>query len=96
MTDLIWNSATSLARAIREKEVSSEEAVRAHLDRIAEVNPRLNAVVQLAADRAIVEARQADAALASDDLQGPLHGVPITLKDSIDTEGIVTTESMVG
>ncbi len=91
MTNLIWTSATSLARAIRDRDVSSEEVVRAHLDRIEEVNPKLNAVVQLAAERALSEAQAADAALAHGDLKGPLHGVPITLKDSIDTEGIVTT-----
>ena len=96
MNDLIWFSATALARAIREKELSSEEVVRAHLDRIEEVNPKLNAVVQLAADRALAEAQSADDALARGRLQGPLHGVPITLKDSIDTEGIITTGGTLG
>ena len=96
MNDLIWFSATALARAIREKELSSEEVVRAHLDRIEEVNPKLNAVVQLAADRALAEAQTADDALARGDLKGPLHGVPITLKDSIDTEGIITTGGTLG
>ena len=75
MTDLIWTSATSLARAIRKKEVSAEEVVRAHLKRIEEVNPKLNAVVQLVADRALAEAQAADTALVSGDLRGQLHGV---------------------
>ena len=59
--------------------------------RIGEVNDRLNAVVQQTGERATSEAKHADAALARGDILGPLHGVPITLKDSIDTEGVVTT-----
>ena len=96
MTDLIYSSATTIARAIRDKEVSAVEVVQAHLDRIAEVNPSLNAVVQLCADRALDEAREADAALARGDATGPLHGVPMTLKDSLDTEGVVTTGGTTG
>ncbi|MDF3042222.1 MAG: amidase, partial [Thermomicrobiales bacterium] len=63
MDELVRTSATRLAAAIRAKRVSSEEVVAAHLRRIDQVNPGLNAVVQLAADRALAEARQADAAL---------------------------------
>ncbi len=96
MTDIIYSSATSIAQSIRDKQVSSAEVIQAHLDRIAEVNPKLNAVVQLCADRALDEAREADAALAHGDATGPLHGVPMTLKDSLDTEGIVTTGGTTG
>ena len=81
MSDLLNVSATTLATRIRNKEVSSEEVVNAHLQRIEAVNPKLNAVVQLAAERAQTEARQADAALARGEIKGPLHGVPITVKD---------------
>lgn len=91
MDDLIYASLTSITAAIRAREVSSAEVVDAHLARIAEVNPSLNAVVQLCAERARAEAAAADAALARGDELGPLHGAPITLKDSHDTEGVVTT-----
>ncbi|MGH9902719.1 MAG: amidase, partial [Pyrinomonadaceae bacterium] len=62
----------------------------AHLRRIEEVNPRLNAVVTLAPD-VIERAREAEAALMRGDVAGPLHGVPLTVKDTIDTEGLRTT-----
>lgn len=90
MDEIIYSSATELARAIREREVSSEGVVEAHLARIAEVNPKLNAVVQLTADSARARAREADAALASGDVWGPLHGVPVTIKDAFETEGVVS------
>ena len=96
MTDIIYSSAKSIAGAIREKEVSAVEVVQAHLDRIGEVNDRLNAVVQFCAERALGEAREADAALARGESKGPLHGVPMTLKDSLDTEGVVTTGGTTG
>ena len=96
MDEIIYSSAKSIAQAIRDKKVSASEAVEAHLSRIAEVNPALNAVVQLAADRARAEAKAADDALARGDDVGPLHGVPFTLKDSIDTEGIITTGGTMG
>ena len=80
-----------MARNIRDKKVSAVEVVEAHLRRIEEVNPRLNAVVQSAADRARAEARESDEALAKGEVKGPLHGVPMTIKDSLDTQGIITT-----
>ncbi len=61
------------------------------IDRIEEVNPRLNAVVQLASEQALADALEADRALARGELRGPLHGVPFTLKDAIETQGIVST-----
>ena len=70
MDDLIYASATELARNIRDKKVSALEVVDAHLRRIEEVNPRLNAVVQLAADRARAEARESDEALARGEVKG--------------------------
>src|SRR5207248_5798822 len=93
---LIYLSASTLARRIREMKVSAQEAVTAYLARIAEVNPRLNAVVQLCAGRAQREARQADAMLAKGQTKGPLHAVPITIKDSWDTAGIVSTGGTLG
>lgn len=88
---LYFSSVVGLASAIREKAISSEEAVRACLDRIEDVNEKLNAVVQVVADDALARAREADAALARGESRGPLHGVPMTIKDSLDTQGVVTT-----
>ena len=65
MDEINYASAKTIAQAIRDKEVSAVEVVEAHLQRIDEVNPKLNAVVHLAADRALSEAREADAATAS-------------------------------
>ncbi len=91
----IFQSATALAAAIRDRHVSSVEVVEACLRRIAEVNPRLNAVVALA-DDALDLARRADADLARGIVRGPLHGLPFTIKDSLDTAGLVTTAGTLG
>jgi amidase len=80
-----------MAAAIRKKEISAYELVRACLGRIEEVNPRLNAVVQVSTELALEEAREADQALARGDVVGALHGVPFTLKDAIETKGMVCT-----
>src|SRR4029079_8665816 len=84
-----------LAAMIRRRDISSVEAVEACLARIAAVNDRLNAVVAFA-DDAITRAVEADASLARGDEIGPLHGVPFTIKDSFDTEGVVSTAGTVG
>lgn len=96
VTDLLFSSAKSIAAAIGSRQVSAVEVVRAHLDRIEEVNPKLNAVVQLCAERALEEARQADGALARGESKGPLHGVPMTVKDSHDTADVVSTGGTLG
>ena len=93
--DLHFASASRLADAIRTRRVSSLEAVDACLARIDDVNPRLNAVVRLTND-ARERARDADRALAAGEVRGPLNGVPFTLKDSLDTAGVVTTAGTVG
>jgi amidase len=89
--EIISQSASQLASAIRSKRLSSKEIVEAHLERIAKVNPKLNAVVQLTADSARKEADEADAALARGEVKGPLHGVPITIKDTLETNGVICT-----
>lgn len=89
--DLIHSSAATLARLIRAREVTSGEVVAAHLERIAAVNPALNAVVQLDADAALADARAADADLARGVVSGPLHGVPFTVEDWIDVGGVICT-----
>ncbi len=94
--DLISSSVIALANAIRELRVSSEEVTRAYLSRIEEANGPLNAVVALRGDEAIADAQARDQALARSDTLGPLHGVPMTLKDSIDTAGLVTTGGTLG
>ena len=96
MTDITCASAKAIAGAIRDREMSAVEVVQAHLDRIAQVNNKLNAVVCLCTERALEEAQKADASLAHGDAVGPLHGVPMTLKDSLDTEGVVTTAGTIG
>jgi aspartyl-tRNA(Asn)/glutamyl-tRNA(Gln) amidotransferase subunit A len=88
-TDLFFQDATALAELIRTKEVSPVEVVQAHLDRIAEVNPKVNAIVTMA-DDAIRVAKAAESAVLAGDELGPLHGVPFTVKDSIDTAGVLT------
>jgi amidase len=88
---IITMSAGELAEAIKSKKLSSRAIVDAHLERIAKVNPKLNAVVQLTADAARKEADEADAALARGEIKGPLHGVPMTIKDTLETEGVICT-----
>lgn len=87
--ELTYLSTTTLARAIREKQLSAREVVEAHLRRIEIVNPKLNAVAQLIAETALREAAEADDAVARGDSLGPLHGVPFTVKDWIETAGVI-------
>ncbi len=89
-------SATTLARFIRTNLVSSVAVVDAHLARLEAVNPKLNAVVQLRAEAARQQARAADEAVSRGERLGPLHGVPITLKDSLDTADMVSTWGTTG
>ena len=87
--DLIFSDATMLAELIRTKAVSSVEVVQAHLDRIEAVNPTINAIVTIS-DGALAAAKAAEAAVLAGNEIGPLHGVPFTVKDSIDTAGVPT------
>jgi aspartyl-tRNA(Asn)/glutamyl-tRNA(Gln) amidotransferase subunit A len=87
---IYYKDATELAALIRTKQLSSREVVQTHLDRIAAVNPKVNAIVTLMADDALQSADAADKALASGIDLGPLHGVPFTIKDAIDTAGVLT------
>ena len=88
-TELIYSDATKLAELIRAREVSPVEVMKAHLDRIEAVNPNVNAIVTIAKD-ALELARKAEAAVLRGDKLGPLHGVPFTAKDSIDTAMVPT------
>ena len=87
--ELVSLSAVRLAELIRARAVSSVEVVEANLRRIEEVNPLLNAVVQLD-ERALPAASAADTALARGGSVGPLHGVPFTAKDTFETAGVIT------
>lgn len=85
--------AHKLASMIIDGEVSSVEVLEAYLDQIAEHNDDLNAIVTLDENAARQRAEQADAALARDEVWGPLHGVPVTIKDTFETQGLRTTSS---
>jgi aspartyl-tRNA(Asn)/glutamyl-tRNA(Gln) amidotransferase subunit A len=87
MTEKIFHmDATHIATLVANREISPVEVVQAHLDRIAEVNPKVNAIVTLA-DGALGAAKKAEAAVMSGAQVGPLHGVPFTAKDAIDAAG---------
>ena len=88
--EICYLDATQISASIRDKSFSSQEVAQAFLERIEEVNPIINALVEFP-DDVVQNARQADEAIARGEIWGPLHGVPFTVKDCIDTKGIVTT-----
>ena len=91
----LWRwDAVDLAAAIRTRRISSREATRAVLERLAAVNPALNAVTVLLADQALAAADRADAAVRGGDALGPLHGVPVTIKENVDQEGAATANGV--
>lgn len=81
--------ATRLAELVRNRELSPVEIVKAHLDRIEAVDPKINAIVAVA-EGALAAAKAAEDAVMAGEALGPLHGVPFTAKDSIDTAGVLT------
>lgn len=91
MTDLPFRSARQLAAAIRRKQVGSLELLDLYLERVRRYNPRINAIVVTDVERARKRARAADRALARGQVWGPLHGVPMTVKESYDVAGLPTT-----
>ena len=91
MAGLAFVSATELARMIAGKEVSPVEVVRAHLERITALDGSLRAFITLTAEEALAAAREAERAVTAGRPLGPLHGVPLGLKDLFDTAGIRTT-----
>lgn len=95
MSELWKFSASELAAMIASKQVSSRETIDAHLARIEQVNPHLNAVVRVLADEARAAADAADRAVRAGDPLGPLHGVPCTVKENIDLAGTPTTNGLV-
>ncbi|MBO3458046.1 amidase [Aetokthonos hydrillicola Thurmond2011] len=93
MNDLVFLPAHQIAKAIRDRQVSSVEVTHAYLNQIAKYNPRLNAIVTLDAENAIAQSKEADKALAQGENWGILHGVPVTIKDTLETKGLRTTSS---
>jgi aspartyl-tRNA(Asn)/glutamyl-tRNA(Gln) amidotransferase subunit A len=92
-TDLSYRSITEAAGLLKERTLSPVELTRACLDRIAAVEPRVRAYVTLLEEAAMAAAREAEVAIGRGDYRGPLHGVPVALKDIFDTKGIRTTAS---
>ncbi|WP_431214524.1 amidase [Puia sp. P3] len=86
---VFYQDATRLAELIRNREISPVEVVKAHLDRIEAVDPQVNAIVTVA-DTAMEAAKAAEAAVLRGGPLGALHGVPFTVKDSIDTANVLT------
>ena len=91
MDELSLRSATELEAAIRDRSISSRELLELYLQRVDRLNPSLNAVVTLDADRALAAAKRADDRTVAGDELGPLHGLPVTIKDAIETAGIRST-----
>ena len=91
MTEFAFESAVSLARRLRAKEISSVELLSYYFDRVDKYNGALNAVIWEIRDEAMEDAKKADAAIAAGDISGPLHGVPMTIKESYDVKGTPTT-----
>jgi len=91
VSELAYTTAIDLAKKIRQREVSSREVLDHLLERVATFDKRINSVVTIDAERARAEADAADAALARGEMRGPLHGVPMTIKDSFQTAGMRTT-----
>ena len=89
--DPTFLSATELLAELRAKTISSSELLEHYLDRIERHNPDVNAVVTLDTDRARERAAQADDARARGEDFGPLHGLAVTIKDALETEGLRTT-----
>ena len=89
--DLCFLSAVQLASMLRAKQVSAREVMQAHLAQIERVNPHVNAIVTLVAERALADATRADQELARGKPRGPLHGLPVAHKDLVETAGIRTT-----
>jgi amidase len=91
MDKLHYKSAVEIADLIRSKKASSVEVLEHFLARIERINPKLNAIIWMDAERSRKRAREADAALARGEVWGPLHGVPMTIKESYQVPGSPTT-----
>ena len=84
-------SAIELASLIKSREVSPVEATEAYLERIPQIDPKLNSYITVTADRAMADARQAELEIVDGKYRGPMHGMPTAVKDQVYTKGILTT-----
>jgi amidase len=91
MSEYAFKSAVALASAIAAKEVSSLELTDMYIDRVESLDPDINAVVVKDFERGREDARAADSAVAAGKALGPLHGVPMTIKEAYDIRGLPTT-----
>jgi amidase len=94
MTNISFKSASALAADIKAKKIGCREALEHFWSRVERFNPQINAIVVSDIDRARARARDADAAIARGEFWGPLHGVPMTVKESFDVVGMPTTWGM--
>ena len=90
-TELCWLSAAEIREGLRRRDFSCLEVVKAHLDRIATVDPKIEAYITVLDDAAVSRAKELDVDLAAGRESGILHGVPYSLKDVFQTKGIRTT-----
>ena len=89
--DIAFAPVTQLARWIESRQLSAERLTKLYLERLERFQPKLNCVITLTRDLALVQAKQADAEIAAGKYRGPLHGIPWGAKDLVDTAGIATT-----
>jgi len=89
--ELPFLTASQLSNLIETKEISPVEATEAYLDRIEEVDPKLNSYITITGEQAFESARQAEQEIAAGKHRGPLHGVPMAVKDQFNTAGVLTT-----
>jgi aspartyl-tRNA(Asn)/glutamyl-tRNA(Gln) amidotransferase subunit A len=89
--DIIWKSAVELAQGIKAGELSPVDVLDTYLDRIEEINPKINAIVTLIEENARKEAKKAEERVKEGKVLGPLHGVPVVIKDNIPVRGVRTT-----
>jgi aspartyl-tRNA(Asn)/glutamyl-tRNA(Gln) amidotransferase subunit A len=90
-SDATWLSLSEASRLVKDKKISPVELTQGCLKRIERLNPRLNAFITLTAESALAQARQAETEIQGGHWRGPLHGIPIALKDLFDTAGVPTT-----
>ena len=91
MAEIVFKTATELARLIKARKLSPVEVVRAYLDRIEALNPAINAFITVTRDQALDQARRAEKEITAGRYLGPLHGLPYAPKDMLATKGIRTT-----
>ena len=90
-SDIPFLSATELAEQFRLKNISPTEACQAYLDRIGQVDGKLNSYITVCGEQALADAREAESEIARGDYKGPMHGIPVAVKDQFNTRGILTT-----